>query len=154
MSTQDKHAIAERPVDTGAQDTLNLGAYSDSLVSYIKNSVTPTTIAVQGDWGSGKTSLLNIVRNKLEKEYLCITFNTWQYSQFEMSESLAISFMTHFLSELKAAIGMSENVESTLLTLRNISLGIVKNMAVYTAGKIGGDEVKELVQGSNQTFHG
>ena len=148
MMTQDKHAIAERPVDTGAQDTLNLGAYSDSLVSYIKNSVTPTTIAVQGDWGSGKTSLLNIVRNKLGKEYLCITFNTWQYSQFEMSESLAISFMTHFLSELKNAVGMSENVESTLVTLRNISLGIVKNMAVYTAGKIGGEEVKELVQGS------
>lgn len=148
MKTQDYNAIAEVPVDNGEHDKLGLGAYSDSLVSYIKNSVTPTTIAIQGDWGSGKTSLLNIVRNKLGEEYLCVSFNTWQYSQFEMSESLAISFMTHFLSELNAVLGVSENVESALETVRKVSLGIFKNVALYTAGKVGGEDIKELVQGT------
>ena len=148
MKTQDYNAIAEVPVDNGEHDKLGLGAYSDSLVSYIKNSVTPTTIAIQGDWGSGKTSLLNIIRNKLGEEYLCVSFNTWQYSQFEMSESLAISFMTHFLSELNAVLGVSENVESALETVRKVSLGIFKNVALYTAGKVGGEDIKELVQGT------
>ena len=105
---------AEIPVENAEQDRLGLSAYSVSLAAFIKNCVTPTTIAVQGDWGSGKTSLLHMIRGTLnpsvssaektnteaDEDYLCIDFNTWQYSQFEMSDSLSITFLTCFLKNI------------------------------------------------------
>lgn len=33
--------------------------YVKGLVKFIENSATPITIALQGEWGSGKTSLMN-----------------------------------------------------------------------------------------------
>ena len=48
-------------------DTLETGAYAATLATFIKECDTPLTIGVQGEWGSGKTSLLNMVREDIEE---------------------------------------------------------------------------------------
>ena len=46
--------------------------HSDSLVKFIQTTSTPITIGVQGEWGSGKTSLLNSIKGDQNKvEELC-----------------------------------------------------------------------------------
>jgi hypothetical protein len=42
---------------------------------------TPLTIGIQGDWGSGKTSLMNLIRAGLGEGLATVWINTWKYAQ-------------------------------------------------------------------------
>ena len=55
------------------------------------------TIAIQGDWGSGKTSMMNMIREQLGDRVITTWFNTWQYSQFNMGDALAVSFLSSLI---------------------------------------------------------
>ena len=41
---------------------VNLFSYSDALKEFIQTCDTPMTVGLQGDWGSGKTSMMNMLR--------------------------------------------------------------------------------------------
>lgn len=45
-------------------DTLNVGVYAKVLSEFVQSCETPMTIGVQGDWGIGKTSMLNLISSK------------------------------------------------------------------------------------------
>ena len=47
------------------EDRLNMKAYADALTEFIANAQSPLTIALQGEWGSGKTSLMNSLKASL-----------------------------------------------------------------------------------------
>ena len=49
-------------------DRLGTGQYAETLASFIRQCDTPMTIGVQGEWGSGKTSLLNMIREEIQEE--------------------------------------------------------------------------------------
>ena len=70
------------------KDLFDVQSYVDGLVKFIKNCVTPMTISIQGDWGSGKTSMMNMIRQELGESVFSIWFNTWQYSQFNLGDDL------------------------------------------------------------------
>lgn len=70
------------------------------MSAFILNSDTPMTISIQGDWGSGKTSMMNMIKEKISSEVYPIWFNTWQFSQFEMQNELTVSMLYYFLSQL------------------------------------------------------
>ena len=53
--------IVDEPLEKRGEDSLKIKKYSNALVTFIKNSLTPMTIGIQGSWGSGKTSLLNTI---------------------------------------------------------------------------------------------
>ena len=65
------------------------------------------TIAVQGDWGSGKTSIMNLVNAELNKSAISVWFNTWKFSQFNMEDNIAIIFLTYLTNELEKFCGDS-----------------------------------------------
>ena len=62
------------------------------------------TIAIQGEWGSGKTSIMNMVREQLDHtknfKYKSIWFNTWQYAQFDSASRLNIMFITDLIEQV------------------------------------------------------
>ena len=58
--------IVDEALKPGNEDALKISSYRESLVDFIKRTDTPMTIGVQGEWGSGKTSLLNQIWNQLE----------------------------------------------------------------------------------------
>lgn len=97
--------VTDIPVrwDSDSDDLLNVKDYLDGLQDFILQCPTPISIAIQGDWGTGKTSIMNYLRIKLEQNPAVrpVYFNTWQYSQFDMSESLYFSFF----SAIASAIG-------------------------------------------------
>ena len=53
--------------DANAPDSLSLGAYADALALLMdwKETSTPLTIALNGPWGSGKTSLAKMTEARL-----------------------------------------------------------------------------------------
>ena len=51
--------VIDVPKLAGDKDQLGINSYKDGLVNFIKTAQTPLTIAIQGEWGSGKTSLID-----------------------------------------------------------------------------------------------
>jgi hypothetical protein len=88
--TTGRWLYADKPLrreDPEARDALGLGAYADALVLLIdrKATDTPLTIAINGPWGSGKTSLAAMVRYRLgfgsdwnAKHVIC-GFDAWAH---------------------------------------------------------------------------
>ena len=88
--------LRDIPVENIEDEALGLRAYVDSLTEFIQQCETPMTIALQGDWGSGKTSLMNLIKTKTvnsNNKIHTVWFNTWQFSQFEMQGELSISLL-------------------------------------------------------------
>ena len=102
--------IKDEPITTLDQDSLGLTNHANILSKFIQNCDTPMTIAIQGDWGSGKTSMMELIKNNLcpssfpQPNSTCsvhpIWFNTWQYAQLNMQDSLSISLLSNFLEQL------------------------------------------------------
>src|SRR5712691_7965734 len=66
-------------------DHLHFSRYVDPIVSVITNpdTQTPFTIGIFGAWGSGKTSLLEMIEDRLSIKYserfICVNFNPWVF---------------------------------------------------------------------------
>ena len=58
---------ADKPLEPGDDDPLGFGAYADALALLMdwKDTSTPLTIAINGPWGSGKTSLAKMAEARL-----------------------------------------------------------------------------------------
>jgi hypothetical protein len=96
--------LPDLPIDSFDDETLEIRAYAEALAQFIMECDTPMTIAIQGDWGSGKTSMMNLVKAAMLAQYpgkACpVWFNTWQYSQFNAQDQLGLSLLTHFITEV------------------------------------------------------
>ena len=44
------------------RDTLNLLPYAEALADLVHRCETPITIGIQGEWGIGRTSIMNMIR--------------------------------------------------------------------------------------------
>jgi predicted KAP-like P-loop ATPase len=67
-------------------DLLNNEAISKTIVMLIRERPEhPITIGVHGDWGAGKSSVLEMIELALEpeKDVLCLKFNGWRFQGFE-----------------------------------------------------------------------
>ena len=53
-------SITDKPITTLNQDLLKVEKYSQALSNFITRSATPITIGLQGEWGTGKTSLMSL----------------------------------------------------------------------------------------------
>ena len=76
-------------------DLLGYQHLTDVIYSIVKNeSLLPATIGVFGDWGSGKSSLLQMVKAKLEEgeeDYLVLSFNGWIFEGYEDARTALMS---------------------------------------------------------------
>ena len=80
---------ADKPIKTGAEDLLGRSFFSKQLAKalYECDASDGLVIGLFGEWGSGKTSVLNMTMNEIknmgeesENEPLIVTFSPWNYS--------------------------------------------------------------------------
>jgi len=57
--------FTDRPASCIDDDAFGVEKYISGLSEFIKECNTPMTIAIQGDWGSGKTSMMNMIKGQL-----------------------------------------------------------------------------------------
>lgn len=92
------------PLVDGSDDLLGLKAYQEALSRFIKNSDTPITIALQGEWGSGKTTLMNALRRDLctgyNAPFCAIEVNTWHYALMHSPELALVGIMEALVSQI------------------------------------------------------
>ncbi|MBQ4878262.1 hypothetical protein J8M21_13705 [Pseudoalteromonas luteoviolacea] len=123
-------------------DALGLSPYAKSLGKFIQHCATPMTIAIQGDWGTGKTSLMRMIEHDLIESDVPVDqvwFNTWVFSQFNCSDDLPILFLETFISSLSDHDEGEQNAPSKaamfLSTIKPLAFGAAKVAANYaTAG--------------------
>ena len=72
------------------KDNFQIESYINGLCDFITTCTAPMTISIQGDWGTGKTSIMQMTRDRLGSNIHKVWFNTWQFSQFNMGEQLPI----------------------------------------------------------------
>ena len=64
---------------------------------------TPITISLQGEWGTGKTSFMNMVKEYSENNNYPLyfyTINAWQYSQFNFGEQLPLVMLKKLANDI------------------------------------------------------
>jgi len=79
--------VSDRPLEEGDADQLDFAPLVAGLSGFLRNSATqlPVTIAIDGGWGSGKTSLMRMLDRDLGSAGLrSVWFNAW-HNQEESS---------------------------------------------------------------------
>ncbi|MBS5165832.1 MAG: AAA family ATPase [Butyricicoccus pullicaecorum] len=137
MATEtNRVGITDIPCSRVEEDLLGIGKYVNGLQKFIRHCPTPMSIAVQGDWGTGKTSTIKMVQEQLEKDkdtnnIRCIFFNTWQYSQFNMEDSLYISLVHNLVNEIARN---SEEAKKFYKTIKELGKWALLNYASRISG--------------------
>lgn len=84
------------------EDRLGTQKQRDGLVRFMRECSTPMTIAVQGDWGTGKTSMMQLLQKQLEGENGCtLWFPTWQFAVLGEQDRLLMDLLMLLCCELK-----------------------------------------------------
>lgn len=146
-------------------DSLGCEKYYKGIKDFVLNCDTPMTVAIEGDWGSGKTSAMNIMKNKIISEnnlktgdgknppYIIVDYNVWEYSKYGM-EKLDVTWLN---VGLYYALCEACNKNITGETLRNKftkAMGNIFTAAISLKGsEAAADVVAVIVEGvKNKTY--
>ena len=125
--------LTDKPIQKAEEDNLCARNYADALCEFIEYADTPVTIGIQGGWGSGKTSLISVIQDKLtdNNNVLCVLVNAWEHSLFQDNENkaeVALSLLNGLADGVKLSIQKVENKidSSTLKAIKENSLNVEK----------------------------
>ena len=121
---EDKSAkiLLDVPVEDGV---LGFDNYRDALNSIIKSSDPHFTIGIFGGWGTGKTTLMKMMRKQLDEEgEITVWFNPWQY---EKEEHLMLPLLQTIELELR------NRKVARSATIRKLGKTIVALMSSFSA---------------------
>lgn len=82
----------------------------------LSDNLTPSTIGIYGDWGSGKSSLMDMTMTELlkDEQILCLKFNGWL---FEGYEDAKVALVGSILDEIGKKKRLSAKAKDTLKNL-------------------------------------
>jgi hypothetical protein len=87
--------VTDAPLKPGDLDSLDFTPMALGLSRFIRNPKTqpPVTIAIEGEWGEGKSSVMALLRGDLEKSrYRPVWFNAWHH---QSEEQLLAALLQH-----------------------------------------------------------
>jgi predicted KAP-like P-loop ATPase len=97
--------VLDRPIETTAQDKLERGAFirrlADAVIDSTTGRATGGIIGVTGPWGSGKSSVLNLLANQIlesQPEAIVVRFDPWLISG---RNDLIAEFIAELIAELQ-----------------------------------------------------
>lgn len=102
----------ERPITGSNQDSLGREDFvrrlASSLIEKDSNKATGVVIGLTGEWGSGKSSTLNLLHNHIEEEYkdpIVVRFDPWLVSA---KENLIAEFFLEIIGTINSDSKMSK----------------------------------------------
>lgn len=103
MTQMNKTSLSDIPFEEEKYD-LGTERYVKGLIKFIKNSSMPITIALQGEWGSGKTSMMARLKRALcsatDDSFIGIDINTWEYSMMSSPDLTVYKILDRLVQEL------------------------------------------------------
>jgi len=69
--------------DSAINPILDFNRYRDAIIDIVKESFPNFTIGIFGDWGTGKTTLLNSIEDVIrkDKDLVTVKFESWRYER-------------------------------------------------------------------------
>lgn len=135
-------------VESIEKDLFEIKQYVNGLSQFIGKCITPMTISIQGDWGSGKTSIMNMVKEGLGANVIPIWFNTWQYSQFNLGEDLTFSLLGRLIKGLESEQTESAKVYDTFKK----TYKAIKKVGRIAVSQVAGKEAVEVLDALADSF--
>ena len=150
-------------------DTLKTGKYAESLAHFIRKCATPLTIGIQGEWGSGKTSLLNMIREEIEEEvdsftylpsggkksktveakgneiYKSIWINTWEHSLLKSPEECLLSIIEEIIVTITQVDDSWNTADKAKKALGALAAGALRVGASVALGNRAADVAEEFL---------
>lgn len=108
----DIHFLSDQPIETDEISQTKFG--HEGIAETIKNIIiscpTRFTIGLFGKWGTGKTTIINRLKNKLQNEKIAVVeFDVWKHE----GDALRRTFLKEIVKQLKENKQISENFELT-----------------------------------------
>lgn len=99
-------------------DLLNAESVASTIAKLIlEHPEKPVTVGVHGDWGAGKSSVLEMIEAALsqEKDVLCLKFNGWRFQGFEDAKVALIEGIVTDLLDKRPALTKADAVVKDVL---------------------------------------
>ncbi len=132
MTTSDP-SPNDKPINEPAEDRFGIDPFAQALAAAIRKIVSPegTVIALNGPWGSGKSSAVNLILHHLKDaiaadEIAVVNFACWW---FRGEEALALAFFRDLYAGLGPSLG-----EKFKKALPKIGAQLLRGGAVVGAG--------------------
>jgi hypothetical protein len=125
-------------------DLLGFDYLVDELELLLRNErLLPLTVLVSGDWGSGKSSLMEVARKRLEAEqekFICVKFTPWRFEDIGYGKVALMAAVVDAIADyadehtslVKDAVAKANKLRTTLQRW-----GIWKNAAAVGAAAAG-----------------
>lgn len=140
----------------------------------LDENLTPSSIGIYGDWGSGKSSLMDLLQAELSKDndVLCVKFNGWLFEGYEDAKIALVGTILDEISKrkrltqkakdsLKALYDNTDFIKLTskiakygidflltggALTLTDISIDTVKNKLISKSKDTKESEIEDVLK--------
>lgn len=117
-NNQKRTSISDVPFDENVND-FGTERYVNGLIRFIERSSAPITIALQGEWGSGKTSLMTRLKRELcdlpDSLFVGVAINTWEYSMMSAPEATVYKILAQLVRVLTDEDPHSQNTFKNFL---------------------------------------
>lgn len=112
------------PIEDKEKDKLNFSPFAQKVAKGIKNYKQNETfiISIEGKWGSGKTSLMNLIENEIKDDVEIMHFNPWLLTDIRQVINLFFDELIKVLSYGSFKVKLNENIKKDIKTLANILL--------------------------------
>ncbi|MDL2245835.1 KAP family NTPase [Parabacteroides sp. OttesenSCG-928-J18] len=134
-------SLTDNPRLANSKDDFGIDPFEKGLIKFIENTSTPITIALQGEWGSGKTSLMNTLKNNLcdseSSMYFPIWINTWEYALMQDAQSTLLQIITKLVSVTTSIANPNSEKRNELLD-KVKKVGVIATKFALNTGLGGG----------------
>jgi len=102
-------------------DQLGRSQLEPPLTQLVSRSTSSFVLSIDGAWGTGKTTFLNMWKEKLNQDHICVKFNAWET---DFASDPLIVLVNELSSTLKE---MSDTFSPQILdNLQNVTIEILK----------------------------
>jgi len=138
--------FSDEPISLPLDDELSIAAAATALVDFLESATSPLSVSIQGEWGSGKTTLMRLVQSELATRsgFKTIVVDSWEYSLGGDPTKLAEQIT---LSIIGAITEVTHSDRKLTAVAREVQNFLAKGTALFASFQGGdGELVKELLQ--------
>lgn len=127
--------VLDQPIKSEQEDLIGFQDLQEGLVTYINNATMPLTIALQGEWGIGKTSFLNLLKIRLCDDNKSLYYSVWiDACEFTLLQSPTVAIINMLQSMVYQIGHLTPNTANEQQGSKYIE--IIQNLSKYAAKKL------------------
>ncbi|SFH13061.1 Predicted P-loop ATPase [Neisseria elongata] len=120
------------------EDYLNFGEVSQIVTEILETeAMLPVSIGVFGNWGAGKSSLLNLIEQQIKPdEWIIIKFDAWLYQGFDDARAALLeTIASHLIQAAKDEETILQKSKNLFVRINGLRLlGLMAEGAALAAG--------------------